>query len=561
MVEDFATYVTLEELPFSHGESPNLEYMVKHSLNPAFRKIPRNTLKRHTQKQYYAQRAQLIEYFRDFDGMVSLTSDCWSSSQGEPYICVTVHWISSDYLLEKRIIAFDVMDESHSGYNIKQRILDTIKEFNLFNKVFTISLDNAAANKKAIDYIRPDIPLALDGIFLHVRCCAHIINLSAQKGISQLTHLLEPIRKVIKYLRFSGTYRSKYKKLCKDNGLRPKKWGIDCCTRWSSTYKLLNDAIQYKTIITELYNEDPSHQYDDGLITEQAWELASTVRDILACFAHATTVFSYVYQPNVHHVIIECVSIVITLKEYEENEFFSAVIFDMKVKWIEYFTDFPYIYGVACLLDPGVRKEGLENMLEHYYQVLGVSYNHELYVTNCLGLLYRLVDIYAPKIQSSIPPKSSSSVSRFNSTISSILSKKQKVRISESSSVPSSAFSMVREFFSYHYELNDDFEILTWWKNHELQFPVLAKIVKDILVVPASTIASESAFSAGRRVLDEKRSSLSPDVVKICVCKKDWDQAAKRQQGNKEDNSDGEDDPWMTMNTSDSDTSTTHEQQ
>ena len=85
-------------------------------------------------------------------------------------------------------------------------------------------------------------------------------------------------------------------------------------------------------------------------------------------------VFSYVYEPNVHHVIIECVNIVTTLREYENNDYFSAIIYDMKVKWIEYFTDFPYIYGIACLLDPGVRQEGLENMLEHYYEVLGVSY-------------------------------------------------------------------------------------------------------------------------------------------------------------------------------------------
>ena len=118
---------------------------------------------------------------------------------------------------------------------------------------------------------------------------------------------------------------------------------------------------------------------------------------------------------------------------------------------------------------------------------------------------------------------------------------------------------MLGEFFSYNYELNDDFEILTWWKNHESQFPVLAKIARDIFVVPASTIASESAFSAGRRVLDEKRSSLSPDVVKICVCKKDWDQAEKRQQGNKKDD---EDDPWMVMDSSsESGTSNTNEQQ
>ena len=58
---------------------------------------------------------------------------------------------------------------------------------------------------------------------------------------------------------------------------------------------------------------------------------------------------------------------------------------------------------------------------------------------------------------------------------------------------------------------------------------VLAKIASDILVVPASTIASEPAFSAGRIVLDEKRSSLAPDFVEILVYRKDRDQAATKQ--------------------------------
>ncbi|XP_074337423.1 uncharacterized protein LOC141674611 [Apium graveolens] len=67
------------------------------------------------------------------------------------------------------------------------------------------------------------------------------------------------------------------------------------------------------------------------------------------------------------------------------------------------------------------------------------------------------------------------------------------------------------------------------------------------------------AFSAGRRVLDEKRSSLAPDVVKILVSKKDWDQADKRQQGRKED-SDDDDEPWMTMDTSSESGTSTSEQ-
>ncbi|KAL2928700.1 putative AC9 transposase, partial [Bienertia sinuspersici] len=53
-------------------------------------------------------------------------------------------------------------------------------------------------------------------------------------------------------------------------------------------------------------------------------------------------------------------------------------------------------------------------------------------------------------------------------------------------------------------------------KNHSSKFPVLARIAKDILAILASTIASESAFSASRRVLDEKISRLSSKSIETC---------------------------------------------
>lgn len=43
-----------------------------------------------------------------------------------------------------------------------------------------------------------------------------------------------------------------------------------------------------------------------------------------------------------------------------------------------------------------------------------------------------------------------------------------------------------------------------------------------------STVASESAFSAGGHVVDPYRSSLDPDMVQALVCTKDWITAAKR---------------------------------
>ncbi|XP_057520914.1 uncharacterized protein LOC130801158 [Amaranthus tricolor] len=56
--------------------------------------------------------------------------------------------------------------------------------------------------------------------------------------------------------------------------------------------------------------------------------------------------------------------------------------------------------------------------------------------------------------------------------------------------------------------------------------------------------------SGGRRFLDEKRSRLAPHSIQICVCKKDWDQAELQTQGLKNDNDQGDDDPWMMMDTS-----------
>src|SRR5262249_25455248 len=81
--------------------------------------------------------------------------------------------------------------------------------------------------------------------------------------------------------------------------------------------------------------------------------------------------------------------------------------------------------------------------------------------------------------------------------------------------------------------INDDecFDILKWWKENSRTYPILSTIARDILMVPVSTVASESAFSAGGRTLDEKRQSLSAKMLEQTVLLKDWLAAEKRKQG------------------------------
>ena len=131
-------------------------------------------------KMYRQQKIDLMNMFQKLDSHVALICDTWTSIPCEPFICITVHWLNNTWILEKRIIAFDIMEERHTGFNIKTRIVNTCREFNLDDKVFSVSFDNASANTQAIKGIKNDLSLVLDGVFVHVRCCAHILNLCVQ---------------------------------------------------------------------------------------------------------------------------------------------------------------------------------------------------------------------------------------------------------------------------------------------------------------------------------------------------------------------------------------------
>ncbi|KAA0037104.1 transposase [Cucumis melo var. makuwa] len=52
-----------------------------------------------------------------------------------------------------------------------------------------------------------------------------------------------------------------------------------------------------------------------------------------------------------------------------------------------------------------------------------------------------------------------------------------------------------------------DFDILQWWKMNSDRFEVLGHTARDILAIPVSTIAFESTFSTGGRVVDSSHAA------------------------------------------------------
>jgi hAT family C-terminal dimerisation region len=66
------------------------------------------------------------------------------------------------------------------------------------------------------------------------------------------------------------------------------------------------------------------------------------------------------------------------------------------------------------------------------------------------------------------------------------------------------------------------FSILQYWHQVKGVFPILASMAYDIFVIPVSTVASETYFSAANMILTDKRTRLGENVFETMILLKNW---------------------------------------
>ena len=197
MVSEIIIY---HDLPFRYVEYEKVRERDKY-LNPECEHMCRQTASREVYKRYEIEKLKLKEMFASYQGRMSFTSDLWTSrSQVRGYICLTAHYIDEKWKLHSHILAFCDVKPPHTGEAIAKKIFDILKEWGLERRVFSLTLDNASANdnmQKILTHrLQSGNGLLCDGKFLHVRCCAHILNLIVKKELELGSSLLVNIREI-----------------------------------------------------------------------------------------------------------------------------------------------------------------------------------------------------------------------------------------------------------------------------------------------------------------------------------------------------------------------------
>ncbi|XP_028772962.1 zinc finger BED domain-containing protein RICESLEEPER 2-like [Neltuma alba] len=379
------------------------------------------------------------------------------------------------------------------------------------------------------------------GDYLHLRCSAHILNLVVNDGLKELKNSFDSIRNAVKYVRSSPARLQKFKNIAELEKVDTTSLVcLDVNTRWNSTYLMLESALKFQKAFERLEDEDDDYEAyfargsrNEGPPKASDWNKARMFLKFLKVFYDITLMFSSSLDVTSN----TCFHQIALIHELLEENIVNAdpllmeMSLSMRSKYEKYWgqtENMNPLLIVAVILDPRYKLAYVYHIFDQLFHDVEVCMAMKIKIRD---VLYRMFDEYSvgqatsstSSNVSSVPPRSSTSTMLQGQGSRDpgrrwLASQKEK-----SSSDPQSELDRYLSSSSADdTPVDDDFDILAWWRVNSSKYKILSRMARDILAVPVSTVASESAFSTGGRIVDSYRSSLSPTMTEALICAQNW---------------------------------------
>ncbi|CAI5537644.1 unnamed protein product [Closterium sp. Naga37s-1] len=252
-------------------------------------------------------------------GRMSLTFDIWTGENNVAFMAVTCHYVTSDFQLKPAVIDFRELKGSHTGDLIADELEEVLREWGLEKMLFAVTCDNAENNSRAMRLLagvpdarpgsRPRHPPLLSR-WRHFRCVAHVVNLAVQAAlkVDEVAEPLKRLRDVANYIGWSTLRTDRFFELqrgyaatrpqgppCSRRASGPLRLIVDSPTRWGSTLNMVNRGFKMRMPIAMFFDDsDPSisketrKAWDAIRLTDAHWDDLAELRDFLTPFEQVT---------------------------------------------------------------------------------------------------------------------------------------------------------------------------------------------------------------------------------------------------------------------------------
>lgn len=514
---DLARMIMVHGYPLGMVDHLGFKNFVK-NLQPSFEILTNSGIEFDCLKIYEKEKQKVYEMIRNFHGRISMAVGKWASPENEEYMCLTANFVDADWKFQKKTLNFITLDSSQTDDTLSEVVIKCLMNWEIDRKLFSLTFDDCSINDEVArgvkDWISQNKPLLKNGELFDVRCASHVLKSLVREAMEALQEVCCKIRETVRYVKSSQATQGKFYEIAHEVGINSeKRLFLDTPTTWNSTRLMLETALEYRGVFSLLQEHDPAYY---TTLSEEEWELASSVTNCMKLFVEIINVFTVNKHPTANIYFPEICDVHIQLIEWckSPNEFVSSMAIKMKIEFDKYWSKCSFSLTVAAILDPRFKMK----LVEYYYPQIYTSDapNYIKEVSDGMRELFNEYSVGSASLDhgcSSFPSTSNGTRDRLRGF------DKFLHETSQSHSIVSDLEKYLEEPI---FPRNHDFNILNWWKVHTARYPILSMMARDILCIPFSTLTSELAFSTQGRVLDNHLTSLNADTREALVCGQDW---------------------------------------
>ncbi|KAJ9552983.1 hypothetical protein OSB04_017028 [Centaurea solstitialis] len=466
--------IIIHEYPLSIVEHFGFRKFVG-GLQPLFKVPCRNTIKSDILKIYDYERQRTLNLLKKNTSRVAITTDMWTASNQK-----------------KDLWQFIYVPCPHTSEALADVLYECLLDWNLDRNLSTLTVDNCTTNDAIINMLLDKLPLSslmMGGSLFHMRCCAHILNLIVQDGLVVIGEGIEKIRDSVAFWTASPKRIERFEEAARQLEVSStKKLTLDCKTRWNSTFLMISVAIVYKNVTI-----------------------------MFSCSKYPT---ANVFFPSICEIRYSLVDWACS-----PNDVIKEMASKMLRKFDKYWSVIHGVMGMVAVLDPRYKLKFVELLFP-------VLYGQDRSATETEKLKKLVYNLFQEYESSDSGVRNNNESGSGSGVISSGSSSSHRVEFKKLlSNIASIAnqhddSGLTIELDNYLKEklLPKDMELdlLLWWKTNGFKYPTLQRIARDILAIPISTVASESTFSIGGRLVTPHRSRLHPKTLEALMCAQSW---------------------------------------
>ena len=176
--------------------------------------------------------------------MAAFTTDGWTARNGDPFVSLTLHYVTKDFELKNLSLDSQNFIWRHTGILLAQGIDHMSSQFPGLQRedLYKVGVTDAAANmKKAITESKE--------ISDHLTCADHLLNTCLTKAVEKsegINGIIKKCKRLAQKTHQSSLDWQGIKKACLEANIEPVKVIQPIVTRWNSNFMMLKSILRLK---------------------------------------------------------------------------------------------------------------------------------------------------------------------------------------------------------------------------------------------------------------------------------------------------------------------------